>query len=150
MASVAEHADPQTRLAHLVSACLVEGYVTSSELLTRTEKESDFATDVCVRKEGIDPSTGGRYLEELAFEVANTQTRENLEQVRVPKLVRCGVRRIFAVLVPEGDVLEWSVKDGEWIGLAGDDEIRECSPSRWRSRRFSTRRRWVSWCRRLS
>ncbi len=60
------------------------GYVASPELLTRTETESDFATDVCVRREGVDPQTGGRHLEELAFEVANTQTRKDLEEVRIP------------------------------------------------------------------
>ena len=35
-----------------------QGYVASTELLTRTEVESDFATDVCVRREGVDPGTG--------------------------------------------------------------------------------------------
>ncbi len=44
--------------------------------------ESDFATDVCVRKDGVDPETGGRYLEELSFEVAHTQSLENLEQAK--------------------------------------------------------------------
>ena len=119
------HADPQCRLAHLVSACLVKGYVASVELLTRTGIESDFATDVCVRRVGVDPETRGRYLEEISFEVANTQTRKNLEEVRVPKLVGCGVRRIFAVMVPEGDVLEWSIQDGEWVGWAPGAEIRD-------------------------
>ena len=66
------HADPQSRLDRVVGVCLAKGYVSSVELLTRTEAESDFATDVCVRKEGIDPETGGRYLEEISFEVANT------------------------------------------------------------------------------
>ena len=79
----AEHADPQCRLAAVASICLAEGYIASTELLTRTEAESDFATDVCVRKAGVDPETGGRYLEELSFEVAHTQTLENLERVRV-------------------------------------------------------------------
>ena len=58
-----------------MGVCLAEGYVASTELLTRTEKGFDFATDVCVRQEAIDPETGGRYLEEISFEVANTQTR---------------------------------------------------------------------------
>ncbi|MCP4655702.1 MAG: hypothetical protein GY856_09815, partial [bacterium] len=117
---------PQCRLAYVVSACVAQGYVASTELLTRTDKGSDFATDVCVRKEGIDPSTGGRYLEELSFEVANTQTLKNLEAVRVPKLMARGVRRLFAILVQEGDVLEWSTRGGgKWKGLGPEDVIRD-------------------------
>jgi hypothetical protein len=125
MGAAAEHADPQNRLNVLVGVCLAKGYVASTELLTRVEKGSDFATDVCVRRSGVDPATGGRYLEEISFEVANTQTREDLENERVPKLLACGVRRIIAILIPEGDVLEWSVKAGEWKGLAPGDEIRD-------------------------
>ncbi len=125
LASDAEHADPQLRLGTLVDVCLQRGYVASTELLTRVETESDFATDVCVRKEGVDPETDSRYLEEISFEVANTQTREQLEEVRVPKLLHCGVRRIFAVLVPEDEVLEWSVEDGGWKGWARGEEIRD-------------------------
>jgi len=40
----------------------------STELLTRAGPRSDFATDTCVCRSGIDPRTGSRYLEELAFE----------------------------------------------------------------------------------
>ncbi|MCP3996404.1 MAG: hypothetical protein GY722_15300, partial [bacterium] len=125
LASDAEHADPQLRLGTLVEVCLHKGYVASTELLTRVETESDFATDVCVRRQGVDPETAGRYLEEISFEVANTQTRENLEEVRVPKLLRSGVRRIFAVLVPEDEVLEWSVEDGGWKGWTRGEAIRD-------------------------
>ncbi len=125
LASDAEHADPQLRLGIVVGVCLRKGYVASTELLTRIEEETDFATDVCVRQEGVDPETGGRYLEELSFEVANTQTRENLEEIRVPKLQRCGVRRISAVLVPEDEVLEWSVAESGWRGWARGEKIRD-------------------------
>ncbi len=72
-----EHADPQCRLAAVVSICTAKGYVASTELLTRTDAESDFATDVCVRKDGVDPETGGRYLEELSFEVANIRVGDS-------------------------------------------------------------------------
>ncbi len=131
MAGDADHADPQCDLAYVVRACVATGYVASTELLTRTDQGSDFATDVCVRKRGKDPETGGRYVEEISFEVAHTQTREDLERVRVPKLLAAGVRRIFAVLVPEGDVLEWShtpaapARPGEWQGWTPDQSIRD-------------------------
>jgi hypothetical protein len=123
MGAMAEHADPQSRLNILVGVCLAKGYVTSVELLTRRDEESDFATDVCVRRVGVDPETGSRYVEEVSFEVANTQTLKNLEEIRVPKLLASGIRRVFVVLVQEGDVLEWSTLKEEWIGWAPGEEI---------------------------
>ncbi|MCP4664367.1 MAG: hypothetical protein GY856_53975, partial [bacterium] len=87
MAGEAAHADPQCDLAYVVRACVAKDYVASTELLTRTDEGSDFATDVCVRRRGTDPQTGGRYLEEVSFEVAHSQTREDLERVRIPTLV---------------------------------------------------------------
>ncbi len=117
MGPEAAHADPQCSLAAIVRICLAPGYVASAELLTRTDIGSDFATDVCVRRDGTDPQTGGRYVEEIAFEVANSQTRRDLERDKVPKLATAGVRRIFAVLVQEGAVLEWLGPDAaDWKG----------------------------------
>jgi hypothetical protein len=126
MSGDAAHADPQCDLNYAVRACVAKRYVASTELLTRTDVGSDFTTDVCVRKRGIDPKTGGRYMEEVSFEVAHTQTREDLERKRIPKLLAAGVRRVIAVLIPEGDVLEWSQKGGgKWKGLPPDSYIRD-------------------------
>jgi len=107
MAGESEHADPQCQLAYVVRACVAEGYIASTELLTRSDIGSDFATDVCVRQAGEDPQTGQRYLEEVSFEVANTQTLADLED-RAKTLVARGVRRVFAVMVAEQEVREWS------------------------------------------
>ncbi len=52
LAGEAAHADPQCQLAYVVRACVAEGYVASTELLTRSDVGSDFATDVCVRRAG--------------------------------------------------------------------------------------------------
>ena len=106
MAGESEHADPQCQLAYVVRACVAEGYVASTELLTRSDIGSDFATDVCVRQAGEDPRTGQRYLEEVSFEVANTQTLADLA-ARARTLVARGVRRVFAVMVAEQEVREW-------------------------------------------
>jgi hypothetical protein len=65
------HADRHARLDHVTLAHVAPGYIVSCELLTRFGPKSNFATDVCVRKEGTDPSSGRRYLEELAFEIVN-------------------------------------------------------------------------------
>ena len=42
MAAEPEHADPQTRLAHIVSTCLAKGYVASTELRGRVVVERDY------------------------------------------------------------------------------------------------------------
>jgi hypothetical protein len=68
------HADRHSALNYTIEAHAADSYITSSDLLTRTSHDSDFATDTSVRRAGIDPSTGGRYLEELAFEIVNTQS----------------------------------------------------------------------------
>ncbi len=121
MAGDPEHADPQCQLAYLVRACVAPGYIASTELLTRTDWGSDFATDVCVRRAGKDPQTGQRFLEDLSFEVANTQTLKDLEK-RANKLIARGVRRVFAILVHEAKVLEW--KQSRWVPPARG-EIRD-------------------------
>ena len=123
LAGEAEHADPQCQLAYIVRACVVEGYVASTELLTRSEVGSDFATDVCVRRAGNDPQTGQRYLEELSFEVANSQGLGELER-RAKKLVARGVRRLFAVMVQEEEIREWRPRGG-WMVRSLQGEIRD-------------------------
>jgi len=123
MAGDPEHADPQCQLSYVVRACVAPGYIASTELLTRTDKDSDFATDVCIRRQGQDPETGGRYLEEVSFEVANSQTLPKLEK-RAWKLVKRGVRRVFGIMVKRGEILEWTLSRGvEVRPLAG--EIRD-------------------------
>lgn len=117
-----EHADPQSRLDRVIGSHAIEGFVTSTELLTRAGPRSDFATDVCVRREGIDPRTGNRYLEELAFEVVNTQSRRDMT-IRAEDLTECGVRRIFAFFVKRGEVCEWSPAQRRWVPLELDGTI---------------------------
>ncbi len=123
LAGEADHADPQCQLAYVVRACVAEGYIASTELLTRIDQGSDFATDVCVRRAGRDPRTQQRYLEELSFEVANTQTLGKLEK-RARKLIARGVRRLFAVMVEEGQVREWTPRGG-WRVRSKKGEIRD-------------------------
>jgi hypothetical protein len=123
MAGEAAHADPQCQLAYVVRACVAKGWIASTELLTRADGGSDFATDVCVRRKGTDPRTGHRHLEELSFEVANTQTLNELG-VRAKKLEARGVRRLFAVMVQEEEIQEWHPQGG-WKVLSVRSEIRD-------------------------
>ena len=122
LAGEADHADPQCQLAYVVRGCVAKGYIASTELLTRSDVDSDFATDVCVRRAGKDPQTGQRYLEELSFEVANTQTLVDLQH-RGKKLIARGVRRLFAVMVEDGQVREWTRAGWRVRALRG--EIRD-------------------------
>ncbi|HSN98504.1 MAG TPA: hypothetical protein VLS89_09400, partial [Candidatus Nanopelagicales bacterium] len=87
-------------------------------------ERSDFATDVSVRKAGIDPSTGARYLEELSFEVVSTQSLRHIT-VRAEDISGRGVRRFFAIFVKKKQVAEWSAAEGAWKPLASDGSIED-------------------------
>ena len=108
------HGDRHFRLDYVIGAHVKEGYVGSTDLLTRSAEQSDFATDTCVRKDGIDPQTDTRYLEELAFEVVNEQSRRDITE-QAEDLTARGVRRVVAIFVKKGEVAEWS--EGAWKTL---------------------------------
>src|SRR5436309_10349676 len=59
------HANQQSRLDYVLQALVAPGYIASADLLTRHDQESDFASDACIYKEGVDPATDARYLEEI-------------------------------------------------------------------------------------
>src|SRR3954452_24271671 len=94
----APHADQHDRLQYVLHAHIAPGYVASVDLLTRFDQKSDFASDACVRREGVDPQTGKRHLEELAFEVVSEQREQDVSE-KVPRMHRRGVRRIFAIFI---------------------------------------------------
>lgn len=94
------HATQQSRLNYVVRAHALPGYRVALELLTRFDEASDFATDVCVFKDGNDPATGERYLEEIAFEVLAEQN-EPLVKEKAVRMHRRGVRRIFTIRVED-------------------------------------------------
>jgi hypothetical protein len=110
------HGDRHFRLDYVIGAHVKDGYVGSTDLLTRSAERSDFATDTCVRREGIDPTTNTRYLEELAFEVVNEQSLRDITE-QAEDLSARGVRRLVAIFVKKGEACEWSAKKGEWKRL---------------------------------
>lgn len=119
MPSKPEHADAQVRVAVAMDLYLHDDYVAAVEMLTRVDEGSDFATDVSVRKKGIDPRTGDRYLEELSIEVVNEQAPK-LVQVKAHDLVRRGVRRVFAIFVKTGKISEWSQNLERFVPMNDD------------------------------
>ena len=124
------HADQQFDLAYVLRAHVADGYVGSTELLTRVSEHNDFATDACIRKTGHDDQ-GHRFLEELSFEVKHKQSDASLKK-RAQYLIDRGVRRVFAIyvyvkddLVTAGPVKEWSAKHNRWLLLPGDSHIED-------------------------
>jgi hypothetical protein len=106
----------QSDLDYVIRGKVAPGYRVASDLKTRFEEDSDFASDTAILREGLDPETGRRYLEEIAFEVVFGR---NLKRVsdKAPRMIRRGVRRVFAIFLNKGRVCEWSVEQGTWVEL---------------------------------
>jgi hypothetical protein len=117
-----EHADPHFNLDVALGVHVAPSYVGSTDLLTRVAHDGDFASDTCIRRAGIDPATGQRYLEEMAFEVVNTQRLSDVT-AKAEDLSARGVRRVFAVFVRRGVVSEW--RGDQWEPLADDSVIED-------------------------
>lgn len=118
------HADQHTDLDYVLRAHVANGYRASTDLLTRHDEDSDFATDTCIRKEGNDPDTGGRYLEEIAFEVVSEQN-EGYVTEKARRMHRRGVRRIFTVWIKNQRVCEWSPEKQTWCPLDRTSRIED-------------------------
>ncbi|HWN67385.1 MAG TPA: hypothetical protein VNM90_07070 [Haliangium sp.] len=128
------HADLHGRLDKVLDLQAADGYVSSSDLLTRRSAGSDFATDASVRRAGTDPATGQRHLEELSFEIFFKQSREYTRE-RARDVVESGVRRMFGIFVKERwpgsddsgvidwTVAEWSADRDDWVHLTPDHVI---------------------------
>jgi hypothetical protein len=124
MPSSPPHGDQHFRLDYVIGAHLRPGFIGSTDMLTRSGVKSDFATDTCVRKTGIDPATNDRYLEEVAFEVVCEQSWKDITG-RAEDLTKRGVRRIFAIFVKKRQVCEWSGDEARWIEVRPDAPIED-------------------------
>jgi hypothetical protein len=121
----APEADKQLYLGALLRVHVAPGYTASAKLLTRHAVDSDFASDVCVRRDGIEPATGKRYLEEIAFEVVATQNERKLTE-KADVMSRRGVRRVFGIWVKgRRRVCEWSTESGSWLPLDAGSRIED-------------------------
>lgn len=118
------HATRHTELDYVIRANVAPGYQVASDLLTRVDQKSDFASDVCVFKDGDDPTTGVRHLEEIAFEVVSEQN-ERLVTEKAERMQRRGVRRLFTVWVKSRRVCEWSAESRSWRPLEADSRIED-------------------------
>ncbi len=128
------HGDAHTRLDMVIGLHVTSEYQASTDLITRRNRNNDFATDTSVRRTGINPATGHRYLEEISFEVFFQQSRE-YTRTRARTVVTSGVRRMFGIFGKErwpgsddaGEVdytvAEWSAERDDWVVLAPGDVI---------------------------
>jgi hypothetical protein len=118
------HARGQAVVVSVAEHLTTDDYFCATELLTRAGVGSDFATDACICREGIDPATGGRHVEELAFEVVAEQSLRDITE-RAQDLTSRGVRRMFAIFVKKGEVCEWSRERNDWVVLDPSGEIED-------------------------
>jgi Putative restriction endonuclease len=116
------HATEHTEVAHLLRACLAKGYRVAVDMLTRATKTTDAAPDVSIFPVERDPETGGRKIEEIAFEVADTESTAHATK-KARKLAMRGVRRLFYVRVEDRLVHEWQHDTGTWGTLSPDAQI---------------------------
>jgi Uma2 family endonuclease len=110
------HATRKVQLAALIEAHTGLAFEAGMGLLTRTSKVDDFASDICVYPAAPDPTTGGRQLQQLAFEIFSTQSLSHAGR-KAAKLAGRGVRRVFAIDVERPRALEWSAELGTWREL---------------------------------
>jgi hypothetical protein len=130
------HGDTHSRLGKVIDHHASSGYQVSTDLLTRRSKDSDFATDTSIRRAGINPATGHRYLEELSFEIFFQESGE-YARTRARKVLASGVRRMFGIFVKERwpgsddagvvdcTVAEWSAERDDWVVLAPGEVIED-------------------------
>src|SRR6185295_17829693 len=119
------HATQHTQLNYVLRAHVAPGYRAASGLLTRYDEESDFATSTCVFRAGVDPATGGRYLEEIAFEVVS-EKNERWVTEKALRMHRRGVRRIFTVwVIGPRRVCEWYPGSQSWRPLGAGARIKD-------------------------
>jgi Uma2 family endonuclease len=113
------HGNRHAKIAALLGAYVAEGWDVASDMLTRTSAKSDVAPDASVYPTARDPETGGRQLEELAFEVVSTERLGHAAK-KARALVGRGVRRVFAIDVKRRRALAWSMETNAWEIMPAD------------------------------
>ena len=118
------HAICNANLAWLLQAHVAPEFQVAVDMLTRTSKIDDIAPDASVFPRAPHPQTGGRQLEQIAFEVASTQSLADAGR-KAGKLATRGVRRVFAIDLERTRVLEWSRPLETWSILDSTTSIED-------------------------
>ncbi len=129
------HGTVHSKLAALLEAYVAPAYRVAVDMLTRTSEKDDMAPDASVFPGARNPATGGRKLEELAFEVVSTEALSHAGK-KARALTGRGVRRVFAIDVERRRALEWSRKTAAWEILPPDGVLSDHAlalPLPWRA-----------------
>jgi Uma2 family endonuclease len=118
------HGTRHSKISALLEAYAATGYDVASDMLTRTSAKNDLAPDASVFPTARDPRTGGRQIEELAFEVLSTE-RVGHAAKKARALTERGVRRVFAIDVEHKRALVWSATTNTWEILPLDGAIED-------------------------
>jgi len=118
------HGSRHSKISALLEAYAAEGYDVAADMLTRTSDKGDLAPDASVFPRARDPRTGGRQLEELAFEVLSPERLTHAAK-KAHALSERGVRRVFAVDVEKRRALVWSASQKVWDVLPPDSAIED-------------------------
>ena len=118
------HGSRHSKISALLEAYAASGYDVASDMLTRTSAKNDLAPDASVFPAARDPRTGGRQIEELAFEVLSTERLGHAAK-KARALADRGVRRVFAIDVERKRALVWSATTNTWEILPLDSAIED-------------------------
>jgi len=118
------HAVQHFDLTYVLGAHLAKGYRGAIDMLTRTGHTSDFAPDASVFNAERDRQSGGRKLEEIAFEVCSEQPI-GVPTDKARELANRGVRRIFCIIVKHKRVLEWDKELDSWRTMLDEGQIED-------------------------
>jgi Uma2 family endonuclease len=110
------HGTRHSKVVTLVEIHTGPAFDVACDMLTRTSETSDLAPDVSVFPRARDPLTGGRQIEQLAFEVVSTESLSHAGR-KAAKLLARGVRRVFAIDIERTRALEWSASLETWSML---------------------------------
>jgi hypothetical protein len=119
-----QHGSTHFDLAYVLRAHVAPGYLGALSMLTRTSEISDFAPKASIYPSERDPVTGGRKLEEIAFEIASEPSL-GLPTLKARELARRGVRRVFCLLVDTRRVAEWSMAADAFVPVPEDAVIED-------------------------
>jgi Uma2 family endonuclease len=118
------HGDRRSKLAALLEAHVAEDFNVALDMLTRISETSDRAPDASVYPRARDLQTGGRQIEQLAFEIVSTESLGHSAK-KAADLTGRGVRRVFAIDVERARVFEWSRELGTWSLLDPSGSIED-------------------------
>jgi Uma2 family endonuclease len=118
------HGTRHSKLSALLEAHVADAWDVASDMLTRTSEIDDIVPDASVFPREREPESGGRKLEELAFQVVSTE-QLGKAAAKAKKLADRGVRRVFAVDVSRQRAFEWSAALESWELLVPSGTIED-------------------------